>query len=132
MLRPFLRAKIHRARVTRCDVDYVGSITVDGDLLEACDLLPLEQVDVYNVTRGSRLATYAIEGDAGSGAIEVNGAAAHLARRGDLVIIAAYAQMTAEEATAFTPRLVFVDGRNRIAETKGAERPRTAAPAGRL
>lgn len=116
MLRPFLRAKIHRARVTRCDVNYVGSITVDRDLLEACDLLPLEQVDVYNVTRGSRFTTYCIPGPPGSGEVAINGAAAHLAQAGDFVIIAAYCQLDREDIPHHRARVVLVDERNRVTE----------------
>ncbi len=124
-----LKAKIHRATVTRAHLDYEGSVTIDRTLLEAAGILPYERVEIYNVTRGSRLATYAIEGGAGSGAIEINGAAAHLAGPGDLVILAAYCEMSPEEAPAHRPRLVFVDGRNRISETKHAESPHTL-PAG--
>ncbi len=120
-----LKAKIHRATVTEANLDYEGSITIDRDLLRAAGILPYERVEIYNVTRGTRLATYAIEGEAGGGAIEVNGAAAHLAGRGDLVIIAAYAEMTPDEAAAHRPALVFVDSRNRISECKSAEKPRT-------
>lgn len=124
-----LKAKIHRATVTRAHLDYEGSVTIDRTLLEAAGILPYERVEIYNVTRGSRLATYAIEGEAGSGAIEINGAAAHLAGPGDLVILAAYCEMTPEEAPHHRPQLVFVDGRNRISETKHAEIPHTL-PAG--
>ena len=120
-----LKAKIHRATVTRAHLDYEGSVTVDRDLLQAAGILPYERVEIYNVTRGSRLATYAIEGEAGSGAIEINGAAAHLAGPGDLVILAAYCEMTPDEAPSHRPKLVFVDARNRVAELKTAERPHT-------
>ena len=120
-----LKAKIHRATVTRAHLDYEGSVTVDRDLLRAAGILPYERVEIYNVTRGSRLATYAIAGEAGSGAIEINGAAAHLAGPGDLVILAAYCELTPEEAPLHRPRLVFVDARNRIAELKHSETPHT-------
>ncbi len=120
-----LKAKIHRATVTRAHLDYEGSVTIDRDLLEAAGILPYERVEIYNVTRGSRLATYAIEGETGSGAIEINGAAAHLAGPGDLVILAAYCDLAPEEAPGHRPRLVFVDERNRISETKHAETPHT-------
>ncbi len=120
-----LKAKIHRATVTRAHLDYEGSVTIDRTLLEAAGILPYERVEIYNVTRGSRLATYAIEGEAGSGAIEINGAAAHLAGPGDLVILAAYCEMSPAEAPAHRPRLVFVDERNRISETRSAETPHT-------
>lgn len=124
-----LKAKIHRATVTRAHLDYEGSVTVDRTLLAAAGILPYERVEIYNVTRGSRLATYAIEGEAGSGAVEINGAAAHLAGPGDLVILAAYSEMTPEEARSHEPRLVFVDGKNRIAGLKKSEAPHTL-PAG--
>jgi aspartate 1-decarboxylase len=118
MLRTFLRAKIHRARVTRCDLDYVGSITVDRDLLEACDLLPLEQVDVYNITRGTRLTTYCIPGPPGSGEVGLNGAAAHLAKVGDLVIVVAYCHLDREDIPQHRTRIVLVDGGNRVVEVR--------------
>jgi len=118
MLRPFLRAKIHRARVTRCDLDYVGSITIDRDLLEAADLLPLEEVDVYNITRGTRFTTYCIPGAAGGREIGVNGAAAHLAAVDDLVIVAAYCQLDREDIPHHRARIVLVDDRNRVAEIR--------------
>lgn len=118
MLRPFLRAKIHRARVTRCDLDYVGSITIDRDLLEAADLLPLEEVDVYNITRGTRFTTYCIPGAPGGGEIGVNGAAAHLAAVDDLVIVAAYCQLDREDIPHHRARIVLVDDRNRVAEIR--------------
>lgn len=120
-----LKAKIHRATVTDANLDYEGSITIDANLLEAAGILPYERVEVYDVTRGTRFATYAIEGPAGEGDIGVNGAAAHLVRRGDLVIVAAYAAMSPAEARRHVPTLVFVDGRNRIREVKSAERPAT-------
>ena len=120
-----LKAKIHRATVTRAHVDYEGSVTIDRTLLQAAGILPYERVEIYNVTRGTRLATYAIEGEEGSGAIEINGAAAHLAGPGDLVILAAYCEMSPEEAPFHRPRLVFVDERNRISSLKAAETPHT-------
>ncbi len=118
MLRPFLRAKIHRARVTRCDVNYVGSITLDRELLVAADLLPLEQVDVYNITTGSRFTTYCIAGDRGSGEVGINGAAAHLAHVGDLVIVAAYCQVDREDLPHHRARVVLVGDGNRVAEVR--------------
>lgn len=118
MLRPFLRAKIHRARVTRCDVNYVGSITVDRDLLEACDLLPLEQVEVYNITGGTRFTTYCIPGPPGSGEVGINGAAAHLAQAGDFVIIAAYCELDREDIPHHRANVVLVDERNRVTEVR--------------
>jgi aspartate 1-decarboxylase len=118
MLRPFLRAKIHRARVTRCDPEYAGSITIDADLLVACDILPLEKVEVYNITRGSRLATYCIAGAPGAGEIALNGAAAQLAKVGDLVIIAAYALLDREDVPHHRARVVLVDDANRPLEVR--------------
>ncbi len=118
MLRPFLRAKIHRARVTRSDPDYVGSITIDRDLLAAADILPLERVDVYNLTRGTRFTTYCIAGAAGSGEIGINGAAAHKAAVGDLVIGAAYCELYREDLPHHRARVVLLDGGNRVAEVR--------------
>ncbi len=118
MMRPFLRAKLHRVRVTRCDLDYVGSISIDRDLLEAADLLPLEQVEVYNLTRGTRFTTYCILAPAGSGEIGINGAAAHLAKPSDLVIVAAYCWLDREEIPRHRARVVLVDGENRAVEVR--------------
>jgi aspartate 1-decarboxylase len=107
-------SKIHRARVTQADLDYIGSITIDAELLEAAGILVGEQVSVVDVTNGSRFETYTIAGERGSGVIGINGAAAHLAQVGDVVIIIAYASMTRDEARAFVPKVVHVDERNRI------------------
>lgn len=120
-----LEAKIHRATVTGAHLDYEGSVTIDRTLLTAAGMLPYERVEIYNVTRGTRLATYVLEGEAGSGAIEINGAAAHLAGPGDLVILATYCEMSPDEARLHRPRLVFVDRKNRISELKAAETPHT-------
>lgn len=125
MMISMLKAKIHRATVTDAHLDYEGSVTIDSDLLSASGIIPYERVEIYNVTRGTRLATYAIAGDAGSGVIGINGAAAHLAGRGDLVIIAAYAEMTPAEARDHKPSLVFVDARNRIKSLRAVETPAT-------
>ena len=122
MLRHFLLGKIHRAVVTRADLDYVGSITLDPLLIEAAGFLENEKVDIYDVTNGSRLATYVIPGVPGSGEIGINGAAAHLVNQGDLVIIANYGWMTEAEAAERAPKVVFVDERNRITETRTQER----------
>ncbi|PQO32113.1 aspartate 1-decarboxylase [Bremerella cremea] len=116
MLRTFLRSKIHRATVTQADLDYVGSITIDSTLLEASQILPHEQVDVLNVTNGKRLTTYAIPGEADSGVIGINGAAAHLVSPGDLVIIVCYAQYTEQELQGHQPRVILVDEANRITD----------------
>lgn len=122
MLRHFLLGKIHRATVTRADLDYVGSITIDPLLIEAAGFLENEKVDIYDVTNGSRLSTYVIPGIPGSGEVGINGAAAHLVTKGDLVIIANYGWMTEEEAAARTPKVVFVDEKNRITSKASQER----------
>jgi aspartate 1-decarboxylase len=122
MLRHFLLGKIHRAVVTRADLDYVGSITLDPLLMEGAGFLENEKVDIYDVTRGSRLSTYVIPGEPGSGEVGVNGAAAHLVHAGDLIIIAAYGWMTEAEAAGHRPKVVFVDGRNRITALDRVER----------
>ena len=111
-----LHAKLHRVTVTQADPDYVGSMTIDRTLLQAAKLLPGERVDVVDVTNGNRLTTYVIEGEAGSGQICINGAAAHLIKPGDIAIIIAYAQMDEAEARSFVPRVVFVDQHNRIVD----------------
>ena len=116
-----LKGKIHRARVTRCNVDYEGSITIDRDLMEAADLLSYEKVDVLNINNGARFHTYAIEGERGSGEICLNGAAARLVAKGDIVIILSYHVVTEDEAVTATPRLVYVDSENRIVDTKGTK-----------
>lgn len=108
-----LHSKIHRAIVTAADLHYHGSITIDRRLMDLADLLPHQQVHVYNITNGARFETYVIEGSGESGCIQINGAAAHLAGTGDLIIIAAYADMPREEALAWQPRVIFVDDRNR-------------------
>ena len=117
------KSKIHRATVTHADLDYEGSVTIDRDLLEAADIVPNEMVHIWNVTRGTRLVTYALEGPAGSGAICVNGAAAHQNRPGDLVILATFAEMTREEARVYESRVVMVDQNNRIIDADAKEKP---------
>jgi aspartate 1-decarboxylase len=114
MQRFMLHAKIHRATVTQADLHYVGSLTLDRDLMDAAGLLPGEQVDVVDVDNGNRLTTYAIEGERGSGTVCINGAAARLISPGDLVIVIAYAAMDEEEARTREPRVVFVDRDNRV------------------
>jgi aspartate 1-decarboxylase len=111
-----LRSKIHRARVTHVDLDYEGSITIDGTLMEASDILPFEKVEVLNIHNGTRFSTYAIEGEANSGIIGINGAAARLAAKGDTVIILSYGTVPDDEAVGMTPSIVRVDSRNRIVE----------------
>jgi aspartate 1-decarboxylase len=119
VLRTMMTSKIHRATVTQADLHYVGSVTVDEDLLDAADLLPGELVHIVDITNGARLETYTIAGERGSGVIGINGAAAHLVHPGDLVILIGYGQMTTAEARAHTPRVVFVDAANRIVATGG-------------
>lgn len=116
-LRQMLRGKIHRATVTEADLDYVGSLTVDAELLRAADILQYEHVLVVNLSNGARLETYAIEGEAGSGVICANGAAAHHFQPGDLVIIMAFQHLEDAEARAVQPRVVFVDEHNHITGT---------------
>lgn len=117
MYRTMLKSKLHRATVTQADLNYVGSITVDQDLLDAADILPGEQVAVVDVTNGARLETYAISGPRGSGVVGINGAAAHLVQVGDIVIVLSYAQLEDAAARAHVARVVFLDARNRIAAT---------------
>jgi aspartate 1-decarboxylase len=119
MYRTMLKSKIHRATVTQSDLHYVGSVTVDEDLMDAADLLPGEQVSIVDVTNGARLETYVIKGERGTGVLGINGAAAHLVQPGDLVILISYGQMDAAEAVAYRPRVVFVDAQNRIAARGG-------------
>ncbi len=117
------KSKIHRATVTHADLEYEGSVTIDADLLDAADILPHEMVHVWNVTNGSRLQTYALAGPRGSRAICVNGAAAHLTKPGDVVIIATFAEMTREEARAHAPTVVLVDAANDIVDPARKEEP---------
>ena len=115
-MRIMLKSKIHRARVTETNIDYEGSITIDRKLMKEADMLPFEQVQVLNVNNGARFATYAIEGE--SGEICLNGAAARLAVKGDTVIILSYCHVDESEARHFIPKLVHVDAKNAITETK--------------
>ncbi len=114
MQRIMLKSKLHRVRVTRSELHYEGSCAIDDDLLEAADIQEYQQIDIYNVTNGERFTTYAIRGERGSGIISVNGAAAHKANPGDILIIATYAMYTELELQKFHPQLVYVDERNRI------------------
>ncbi len=129
MRRTLFKSKIHRATVTHADLHYEGSVTIDAELMRAADILPNEHVHIWNITNGSRIETYALEGEAGSGVVCVNGAAAHQHRPGDLVIIATFAEAEDEdEARQWKPTVVLVDGRNRptggpIVETPGPEAP---------
>lgn len=121
MRRRMFKGKIHRATVTHADLDYEGSVSIDQNLLDRADILEHEAVDVWNVTRGTRLTTYALSGPRSSGVICINGAAAHLNRPGDLVIIATFADMDDAEARSYVPRVVRVDGKNRPIDDQSPE-----------
>ena len=118
MYRTMLKSKIHRARVTQADLHYVGSITIDEDLMDAADLLPGEQVHVVDIDNGARLETYVIKGTRGSGVLGINGAAARLIHKGDTVIVISYASVSDEEAAGLKPTVVFVDADNRAAQVE--------------
>ena len=120
-MRTMLKSKIHRARVTEVNIDYEGSITIDRYLMEAADLLPFERVEVLNVNNAARFSTYVIEGEADSGVIGLNGAAARLAVKGDIVIILSYCQISDDEAMVTVPSLVYVDAENRIVRMTGKD-----------
>ncbi len=117
------KSKIHRATVTHADLEYEGSVTIDADLLDAADIVANEAIHVWNVTRVTRLVTYALEGPRGSGCVCVNGAAAHLVDPGDLVILATFAEMSREEARQHKPKVVLVDAKNRALDTNHTEVP---------
>ena len=119
-MRIMLKSKIHRARVTSLNIDYEGSVTIDQELMEAADILPYEQVQVLNSNNGARFSSYAVEGARGSGEICLNGAAARLAAKGDTIITLSYCQVDDDQAHNFLPKLVYVDARNTITETKRA------------
>ena len=121
MQRLMFKSKIHRATVTAANLNYEGSLTVDPDLLEAADILPYEQIHVWDVSNGARLVTYALPGARGSGEVCVNGAGAHLIKPGDLVIVATYTVMSGRKARKYEPTVVFVDGANKIREADEAE-----------
>lgn len=112
-----MKAKIHRATVTQAELNYVGSLTIDSDLMELCDILPHEQVHVLNVTNGHRMVTYAITGEPGSGVMCLNGAAARHGQPGDIIIVMTYAHCDDAEARALVPKVVIVDGKNRPIQT---------------
>lgn len=116
MQRQMLKSKIHRATVTGCDPDYVGSITIDPELMKAADLLANEQVHVWDVDNASRFVTYTLEGEPGSGAMRVNGAAAHLVGEGDKIIVASFAAYDSEDLDDYAPVVVHVDAGNAIAD----------------
>jgi len=134
MRRTLLKSKIHRATVTDADLHYVGSMTLDPELMKAADLVVHERIEVYDVTNGERFATYVIEGEPGAGEVILNGAAAHKVTPGDLVIVCSYADYDADELAGHEPSVVFVDERNRIVETARAvevrDRPLPVGPAG--
>ena len=127
MRRRMFLSKIHRAVVTHADLNYEGSCTIDVDLMEAADILPNQELHIWNITQGTRLVTYALPGPSGSGVICINGAAAHLNSPGDLVILATFGEMDSEEARAFEPKIVMVDQNNRI-KTMRAEIPGPQMP----
>jgi len=129
MRRTLFKSKIHRATVTHADLEYEGSVSIDEDLLEAAGIWEYEAVHVWNITRGTRLQTYAIKGQRGSGVICINGAAAHLNKPGDLVILATFADMDESEARSFKPTVVLVDRANRIVAKDAIE---VAGPARRV
>lgn len=113
MIRRFLHSKIHRATVTETDLDYIGSLTLDPDLMDVAQIVEFEQVDVYNITRGTRFTTYSLKGKRGSGEMCVNGAAAHLAEVGDFIIVATYCDLHEQEIGRFEPVVIHVDENNR-------------------
>jgi aspartate 1-decarboxylase len=113
MRRTMMKSKIHRATVTATDLDYEGSLTIDHDLLDAADILPHEQIQVWDVTNGTRLTTYALAGPRGSGVVQVNGAGAHLINPGDIVIIATFTTLGEKAARKYEPKVIFVDAHNR-------------------
>ena len=122
-MRVMLKSKIHRAHVTWANINYEGSITIDKKLMEEADILPYEQVQVLNANNVARFTTYAIEGDRGSGEIGLNGPAARLGVNGDVVLILSYCHVEDDEARHFIPKLVYVDAKNAITETKQAAEP---------
>lgn len=121
MFLTLFKSKIHRATVTEADLNYVGSVTVDEDLLDAANILVGEKVQIVNINNGARFETYTIPGERGSGVVCINGAAARLAHVGDKVILIAYAMMTSEEAKIFSPAVVHVDDNNQVIEIKDKE-----------
>jgi aspartate 1-decarboxylase len=121
MRRTFFRSKIHRATITHADLDYEGSVTIDEDLMEAAGIWEYEAVHVWNITRGTRLQTYAIRGERGAGTICINGAAAHLNRPGDLVILATFAELEEAEARDHAPKVVLVDRANKVVAKDAVE-----------
>ena len=123
MIRPFLQSKIHRMIVTEADLEYEGSLTLDRELMDAAEMLPFQKIEIYNVTRGTRLSTYLIEGPRGGGDCCINGAAAHLCKPGDRVIVCAYAELADDEVAEHRPRVVLVREHNRDWEIIEQETP---------
>lgn len=126
MILTLLKSKLHRATVTHAELEYEGSCAIDADLMEAANIREFERIEIYDVTNGERFSTYAIRAEAGSGVISVNGAAAHKAAVGDIVIICTYAQLDEAEAKLFSPTLVYLDQNNEITRT-AADIPEQAA-----
>jgi len=122
MTRTMFRSKVHRVRVTECDVEYEGSLTLDAALMAAAEMVPYERIEVYNVDNGNRFATYLIEGEPGGGQCCVNGAAAHLVSEGDRLILATYTTVQDAELEHYQPTVVVVDSANRIKSVKSVER----------
>ncbi|MFH1783187.1 MAG: aspartate 1-decarboxylase [Candidatus Omnitrophota bacterium] len=118
MFRTIMKGKIHRATVTQSNVDYMGSISIDSDLLEACDILHNERVQVINLETGARLETYAIPAEKGSGVIGMNGGAAHHAKVGDKILIMSYMLMETKDAVSFNPKVIFVNDKNKVVDKK--------------
>ena len=131
MTRCMLKGKIHRATVTGADLHYEGSITIDRRLMDAADLLPHQQVQIYNISNGARFETYVMPAAADSGCIQINGAAAHKAGVGDLIIVAAYAAMSREEAATWEPKVVLVDRHNRSSSAQPLSHDARGAPGDR-
>ncbi|MBM7552491.1 aspartate 1-decarboxylase [Thalassobacillus pellis] len=128
MFRTMMKSKIHRARVTEANLNYVGSITIDEDIMEQVDILPHEKVQIVNNNNGARLETYVIPGERGSGVVCLNGAAARLVQPDDIVIIVAYALVSREELSEFKPRVALMDENNNITEIMEQEPPLTVIP----
>ena len=120
MLRIMLKSKLHRVHVSHSELDYEGSVAIDGRLLDAADIREYERIEVYNLKNGERFSTYAIRAEEGSGIISVNGAISHRASPGDLVIICAYAELEEKQLATFRPRLVYVDSRNHMTHTRNS------------
>jgi aspartate 1-decarboxylase len=118
MYKTMLQTKLHRARVTHAELEYEGSCAIDGNLLDTAGICEYQQIEIYNITNGERFTTYAIRAEAGSGIVSVNGAAAHKASPGDIIIIAAYVQLDQRELATYKPRLVYLDEQNRITHTR--------------